>query len=364
MKVRGRPRKAGASLPPGVHCVRAGNKRYYYWQPGRSGKNAGKRVALGQNSTSPEFWAKLARLMGQSEREERTDTFDALIDAYCASPEWTKNIRPDTRRNYGTYLSTFRRVFGDQLVKNMGRRDILKLRDGMQETPSAANAMLKVLRTLLKWAVDHEYCEHNLAIGIGKLQISEDAGHKPWAEDVYAYVMTAAPPAIKRMAYLGRATGQRETDLIKMCPANLTADGIRVKISKRRDKPHFVPLLCHQVREIRSWVDDGRPTDQPFLVSRLERKLTARTLRRIWLDWRDSTWLKGQGVTIHGLKATAVCDRRGKSTDGAIAIELGMSVKMVAHYSRFIDAEKAARESRDQRELMHETNVVKFAKSR
>lgn len=377
MKVRGRPRKAGASLPPGVHCVRAGSKRYYYWQPGRSGKNAGKRVALGQNSTSPEFWAKLARLMGQSEREERTDTFDALINAYCQSPEWTKNIRPDTRKNYNTYLTIFRRVFGNQIVGNMMRRDILKLRDEMQDTPSAANAMLKVLRTLLQWAVDHEYCEHNPATLVKFLKISQDAGHRPWPDEVYAYVMANAPEVIKRMAYLGRATGQREADLIRMCPGQFSAkkiaaddgtvsivDGLHIKISKLRDKAHFVALMAHQVDEIRSWIEAGQPPERPFLLNSLGKKLTTRCLRRIWAKWRDSTWLKDTGVTIHGLKVTAVCDWRGKVTDGSIAKAIDMSPEMIKHYSRFMDAEQASRECRDEREKIYNTNVVKFAKSR
>jgi integrase len=41
------------------------------------------------------------------------------------------------------------------------------------------------------------------------------------------------------MAFLGRATGQRPSDLVKMRPADLTADGINVRIKKLGGKPHM-----------------------------------------------------------------------------------------------------------------------------
>jgi hypothetical protein len=56
-------------------------------------------------------------------------------------------------------------------------------------------------------------------------------------------------------------------------------------------------------------------------------------------------------MTIHGLRATAINDRRVVGTeDGAIADELGMSVNMVQRHLRFADKIASARASRDRRE--------------
>ena len=56
-------------------------------------------------------------------------------------------------------------------------------------------------------------------------------------------------------------------------------------------------------------------------------------------------------MTVHGLRATAIHDRRSAGTeDGAIADEIGMSVKMVSRYLRFADKAASARASRDRRE--------------
>ena len=38
-----------------------------------------------------------------------------------------------------------------------------------------------------------------------------------------------------------------------MRPADLVADGINVRNSKLRNKPHFVPLTSAQMAEIKSW---------------------------------------------------------------------------------------------------------------
>ena len=62
----------------------------------------------------------------------------------------------------------------------------------------------------------------------------------------YRFVMEYAPAHLRRMAFLGRVTGQRVSDLVKMRPADLAHDGIKVRIGKLRDKPNFVPLTRHR----------------------------------------------------------------------------------------------------------------------
>ena len=133
----------------------------------------------------------------------------------------------------------------------MTRRDIYVLLDQMSGTPVAANQMLAVLRTLLEFGVPRGYRGDNPAIGIKRLKV-EDSGHAPWPENGYRYVMKHAPEYLRRLAFLGRATGQRVSDLAKMRPADLADDGISIRIGKLRDKLHFVPLTAAQMTEIKS----------------------------------------------------------------------------------------------------------------
>ncbi len=118
-------------------------------------------------------------------------------------------------------------------------------------TPVAANYMLAVLRTALEWGVPRAYRDDNPAIGVRRLAV-DDSGYEPWPDTVYTFVTQNAPTPLRRMAFLGRATGQRPSTLVKMRPADLAHDGIYLRIGKQRDRKHFVPLTADQMAEIKS----------------------------------------------------------------------------------------------------------------
>jgi integrase len=136
-----------------------------------------------------------------------------------------------------------------------------------------------------------------------------------------------------------------------MRPADLAHDGINVHIGKLREKRHFIPLTAEQMAEIKSW---GVADLDLFLKSTAGKPYNANHLGSRWQRWRESKSaapIAELDMTIHGLRATAVCDRREAGTeDGAIADELGMSVEMVARYARHADKAASARASRDRRE--------------
>ena len=111
----------------------------------------------------------------------------------------------------------YRRQAGDRLVATLTRRDIYQLLDGMSATPNSANFMLSVLRLLLEWSVPRGYRDDNPAVGVKRLKV-EDSGHEPWTVDGYRFVMEQAPTHLRRMAFLGRATGQRVSDLVEDAP--------------------------------------------------------------------------------------------------------------------------------------------------
>jgi hypothetical protein len=70
------------------------------------------------------------------------------------------------------------------------------------------------------------------------------------------------------MAILGRATGQRRSDLERMRPAGPPLD---VLVGKRRDKPHWVPLTSAFAAEIDRW---AVPVMTPYLLSTAGRRYT------------------------------------------------------------------------------------------
>jgi integrase len=333
-------------LPPDVQkVVKQSGRVYYYYAPRRGSALAGKRVALGSDTTDPEFWRKLRE--ASTPAAARDGTLSKLISDYKASRVFA-DLRPASKRGYRHFLDRLEASAGDRAVAAMTRRDIYALLDQMSATPFAANYMLAVLRTILEFGVPRGYCNDNPAIGVKRLKV-EDKGHAPWPDTGYAFVMQHAPVYLRRMAFLGRATGQRVSDLVKMRPADLVADGINVRISKLRNKPHFVPLTATQMAEIRSW---GVRDLGPFIVTLAGKRFAETYLNRVWRDWRasdDAAPIRELRMSIHGLRE--INDLRSIGTeDGAIADEIGMSVKMISRYLRFADKAASARASRDRRE--------------
>jgi integrase len=334
-------------LPRDVQrVVKPSGKVYYYYAPGRGSAGAGKRVALGSDAADPEFWRKLRE--ASSPTAARDGTLSKLIAEYRASKAWA-DLRPASKRSYTHFLDRLEAGGGDRPVAAMTRRDIYVLLDQMSGTPVAANQMLAVLRTLLEFGVPRGYRGDNPAIGIKRLKV-EDSGHAPWPETGYRYVMKNAPEYLRRMAFLGRATGQRVSDLVKMRPADLADDGINIRIGKLRDKLHFVPLTAAQMREIKSW----GVCDLEFFITtpKGRKRFSPVYLSILWNRWHsNAASTRDLEMTIHGLRATKIDDlRRIGTEDGAIADEIGMSVGMVSRYLRFADKTASARASRDRRE--------------
>lgn len=345
----GRARSVGVELPEGVQAVRKpSGKTYYYFAPKRSTKMAGGRVALGSDPRDPDFWRRLRAAQGHTSGAK---TFDTLIAKFKESQEFAR-LRDATQRDYTRYLDTLSIQSGDRLVAALTRADAYQLRDDMKATPVAANHMLSVLQTLVEFGIPYEFSVNNPVMNVKRLTV-EGTGASPWPDAGHAFVLARAPADIRRAAFLGRATGQRASDLVRMKPKHLQSDGITVWIGKLREKEHFVPLTAVEIAEIKSW--DVSPLDL-FIKSTRNKPYTATHLNSRWNRWRDSDEAKPIAaitMTLHGLRATKISDLSLQGlSDRSIADELGMSVQMVGRYLRFADKTKAARESRDRREAV------------
>ena len=347
-----RNREAGVMLPKGVHAVKRRRngrviKTDYYFAPGRGTKRAGERTKIPYEPREPEFWAMIQRLEG-GETGPAQGSFNALISSFRCSPEWQR-LRPATKRDYDIYLTRLLGLAGDRMVAAMMRRDVYQLRDIYAATPVAANHLLSILRTLIEYSVTRGYRDDNPVVGVKRLRIDSD-GARPWPEDVYRFVLDHAPEDLRRTAILGRATGQRCGDLVRMGPRHRLDDGITVHIGKLREKEYWIPLLVKDIAEIDGW---GVRDLDLYIKSPTSRPYRADGLNSRWNRWRNSDAarpIRDIKITLHGLRATAVCDRRLDGlSEGQVSKELGMSAPMVAHYAKHADQKAHARQSRDHR---------------
>lgn len=343
-------------VPKGVHAVKSGRKTYYYWHPNRGTAIAGKPVPLGTDHTDPEFWERLSRAKG----EDGTTTpgsFDALIAEYKRSRKY-RNRRDETRRNYDGYLDKISAAWGGMPVDGLSVAGIYKLRAKYENTPVAANHLVAILRTMLKWGLAHGYGTINPAREIEALGIDDEQNAKPWPEDAYLYVLKHAPERLRRAVYLARASGQRRSDIVKFGKQHRQDDGLAVKIGKLRDKDHVIPLMAHQLKEIDSWscADIG-----PWVMSENGKRMTGDNLQST-LNRFVSKHPKLRGLTLkmHGLRANAAIDRKMVGAENkAIGASLCMTTATVERYIRHIDKLALARTVRDQ---MEAANVLQEGK--
>ena len=128
-----------------------------------------------------------------------------------------------------------------------------RLRSGFrlrhQPTPVQANHLVSVLRTLLAWGIPRGYGERNPALEVVAIDILDEQNARPWPEDAFRLVLHEAPEHLRRAAFLGRVTGQRRSDLVRMGKRNRRDDGLTFRLKS------FVgsAISCHNPGELACW---------------------------------------------------------------------------------------------------------------
>lgn len=384
-------RKSTVDLPPNVSRVLSKGKPYYYYQEARGTDHASRRVRLPDDPWSLDFASKVEELAGRSSVDPER-SIRALVAAFRASPEW-KVYKPTTQRDYSFYLDKLVGKWGKLPTKGVRPKHVLALRDSMASSPGAANYLLTIGRVLFQWGIPRELAEINPFRDVKDLVLADD-GYWPWPDWALTEIYERAPPDLYRFFRLALATGQRESDVVRMGPANLEGRGLIVRPGKteRKRKAFWCPLQAAAFIEIDRWEKEplvfhpqrfkapvsyltsthyivspaGNPYSATGLSSRWNRWLQTQhglALLKRWEKWergireRDGEIVPELAVlrpALHGLRSTAVVHRRlAGYKDEDIANDIGMSLVMVRRYSRFIDQRLAA-----------ETNIVLLENAR
>src|SRR5215831_3862396 len=168
-----RPRKNRLQLPPHVHCTTARGKQYFTYHPFRGTSRAGQRIKLPgipQNSDgtpNPEWWAAYRLAAGEPAAPVRAGTFNALILAYKASPEW-RQLSPRTQKEWARHLSFVDSRWGALLVSGVEPKHVLSLRDTRADTPADANNLLRALSAAFGWGSLRGWRSNNPCLRVPK----------------------------------------------------------------------------------------------------------------------------------------------------------------------------------------------------
>jgi hypothetical protein len=367
-------------LPEGVEKKTVKGRTYFYWNPGRGTAREGNRIRLPNLDTSPAAFFKELELYAKPAKPvPLVGSVSFLVQSYRNSEDF-KKLSESTKASYGIHLNRFEIAWG-ALSHELPAGAVLALRDSLTETPGMANHMLSVGRTLWNWGRSIGV-QSNPFLSLANLDIG-DVGHIPWPAWIIELVCKNARPDLVRMVRLGLATCQRESDLIRMGPAQRDGYGLwcRPKKTKKKRKAFCIPLTNSDARTLDRWpqtkvtftatrwkapIQRGNP--DYYLFSPRGVPYTETSLRARWHRWlktdegriiceRWKAWVaemvrkyeweidpeQADYPTIHGLRGAGILIRRAAGHDvDQIANDIGMSRQMVERYMRFRDQMEVA----------------------
>jgi integrase len=205
-------------------------------------KDRGQRVSLPSNVGSDEFNASYqAALAGQlapvRERHARgaAGTINALVISYKQSPAY-KALRETTKVGYASRIETLRTMHGHRTVAGLSReRIITAILQPYADRPGAALSILKMLRVLIRHAIDIGWLKHDPSLGIKRPRTQEI---RSWTDAEIRTFEKCWPIGTKqRLAFaLMLYTGQRRSDVHRMTWADVSGNTIRVVQQKTRRK--------------------------------------------------------------------------------------------------------------------------------
>lgn len=214
---------------PGAHPFTdaRGKRRWRY-------RKNGKTFGLGTEYGSNDFISRYEAALSHEAIDRRRNTpgsFDALCEAYYRSAKF-RRLGQSSRTTYRGIIERFRKSRGEKMVKDLRRSDVMAIMSKMSDKPAAANNRLRMLRMLMKLAIQLDLRETDPTAGVERF--SSGSGHHAWSEtEIEQYFATHRPGTLAHTALvLLLHTGAARSDVVRLSWGNIK-DG---RIQYRRQK--------------------------------------------------------------------------------------------------------------------------------
>lgn len=285
---------------------------------------------------SAEFDREYADAISASPEAGKVDrnkpgTFGALCAAYYGSPGYL-TLKSSTKETYRKAIEPLRVAHAEKPIRDFQRVHVEALLAEKVETPGAANFRLRMLRMLMKFAVDRGQLVTNPTNGIRNLRIP-DSGFKDWGEVNISTFRSHWPAGSKpRLAFeLLLCTGQRRSDIVTMGRQHVEENGINLTQSKT-GAVLWVPIhedLMHELNRLPS----GQLT---FLLNDHGRPFKATSFGN-WFRARVKEAGVPDGFSAHGLRKAA-CRRLAEAGCSASEIQSISGHKTLSEVERYVAA--------------------------
>jgi integrase len=242
------------------------------------------------------------------------------------------------------------RFFRDFPLERMTPQAIEVLRDRKLKFPEAANARVKAIRSVFRWAVrqvgadGRPLISTNIAREIPYLRSQNPSGYHTWSPDEVRRYEAHHPVGTKARLALGLLlfTGQRRSDITKLGRQNVhNGSLVFTQYKGRNTKPKrlVLPLLP----DLKALIDASSCGELTFLVNDLGRPFTDAGFGNKFRQWCDQAGLRH--CTAHGLRkaGATMAANNGASAHQLMAIFGWSTLEMAQRYTRTADQERLAK---------------------
>lgn len=373
-----RPRVLRYPLPQHVVMIRSKGREYFYFQKFRGTQREEPRHPLPGCPTNPDgtpngtWWAAYRLHAGDTVRRPHAGTFDALIAAYQASPEFAASqedggLAESTRKNWARYHKEISRAWGDLPVCALEPKHVHKLRDAFADIspaspepgrvyknrPASANNLLRALSAMIAWGVPQGWrtdnpCDHVKKIGGGE-------PYPAWTLREIQHFRKHARAELWWVAAVALYTGQRQGDVLAMKHGDIVhldgVPGVYVRPEKtkkaRKAKESGGRIWVPLHRDLRTILAE-MPRRSIFLLTSSEgTRWTKDGFRASWqaeMNRRIFRPLRRHRRVFHGLRKSAVVFMlEAGCTTKQVSSITGQSLEMIELYSEQVNQPKMAR---------------------
>lgn len=266
-------------------------------------------------------------------------SFSDLAVRYYDSAEW-QQLAPVTQATYRNVIERFRAQHGDKPIRHLKHNHVRGFVAEKAATPAAANALLKMLRIMLRFALDENMIEQDPTRDVRRIR-SKSEGHQTWSEaHIVAFEARWEIGTLPRLAHaLLLYTGQRSGDVRQMGWQHVR-DGM-IEVRQGKTGMHLLIPIHPDLRRVL----DVTPKDQlTFLLTGQGKPFTAGGFNNWFRDQRIAAGLPA-GLSAHGLRKAAArrLAEAGCTEQQIKAVGGWRTSKEVDRYTRAASQERLAR---------------------
>jgi integrase len=236
-------------------------------------------------------------------------------------------------------LERFRVEHGHRLAAELGRDHVRAIIAKKSGTPQAANNLRKIIRILMRFAVDEGWRRDDPTIEVRAIKVRSDGFHT-WTEEDIAAFEHRWPIGTKQRLALALAvyTGQRRSDLVRMGKQHIRNG--RIEVTQQKTKTKLAIRIHPQLQYVLDATPSGHLT---FLTTAFGQGFTPAGFGGWFRAACDAAGLP-KGCSVHGLRKAA-CRRlaeAGCSANIIASISGHRTLKEVARYTSAADQERLA----------------------